>query len=191
MKIDLTNGQPGIFNNAIGHAYIDEVSGDVTITDNNPGIFEQEIAHGHIAAEGPDIFQGLFKSIGAIGILFYLLAIPGSWDMLIKSFMDGEDILEGVLWLITAVIAFVVCYLTCNPMFGKIICPVGGMLATVITSGFDLGIKSTFWRICTVPFMIALFVGFSIIPSYLAVLIRRLQLKNQRKKKQQNEERSV
>ena len=66
----------------------------------------------------------------------------------------------------------------------KIICPVGGMLATVITSGFDLGIKSTFGRICTVPFMIALFVGFSIIPSYLAVLIRRLQLKNQRKRKQ-------
>ena len=93
MKIDLTNGQPGIFNNVIGHAYIDEVSGDVTITDNNPGIFEQEIAHGHIAAEGPDIFQGLFKSIGAIGILFYLLAIPGSWYMLIKTFMDGEDTL--------------------------------------------------------------------------------------------------
>ena len=73
MKLDITNGQPGIFNKVTGHAYINETTGNVTITDGNPGIFEKEIAHGNIVSEGPDIFKGLFQSVGIIGIIFYLL----------------------------------------------------------------------------------------------------------------------
>lgn len=181
MKTTFTDGIKGIFGEKItGYGYIE--GDDITFTDASPGSIKKITGHGKIegveGSDGTSIFGTLFAGYSAIAIIFYILAIPFSWYMLIKSIIDGEDIDQCICLIAIAVIVFIICYLTNNLKLGKIAGLVLGIIMMVATMGKDFGIKSTFGRIIILPFYIALLLGFTVIPATLGCFIKRIRMKN-------------